>query len=597
MKISNDKWTLLVYKDLNPIQQTIDNNNKILEGLVNMISEPLPQAMALRTEVQTHFSLLNQISKQVNLKYEEIFAGTQQYAPRQKRGVFNGIGTVWKSITGNLDSSDGEYFNDCINKVVQDEHQIENLMKNQITVTTSVIKNFNNTIQKLQVDEETFNHDIKTIRSTLLEISNDLSYYELQIKLLNLCESLMESYVFVKDYLNDIHNSISFARLKIIHNTIINPTDLLNSLKEISQSLKRNNLPLATFPSNVAQYLEIIELKAYQLNNKVVFVLSIPLTEPETYTLYRLYPIPLLDNRTGLHHILPTTIKFIAKDDDSMSYLPLRDLKNCQPLTNNVMICSDLLPYPIDNNAICEAQLLKPLKTFPSTCSISTIIAEEYNVQEVNPNIWLVSISEALPVTIKCEGQEAITNTISTTSLIHLQYQCNAYIGSTRIHTKQQPEELVKNVTYRSHPVQIPFECCQNFPPKTKIPNLKPLKLNKLDVEDLNIAHHKLNQYSDQLDKIINEPFVTKNLSWFTILTMLIVIIIIIFYIFHKWSNHRRSRTGIDNSHDDHPPAPSPNPREAIRQSFRKLLPRRRPSIHFGESTEDINLNINKSSA
>ena len=127
--------------------------------------------------------------------------------------------------------------------------------------------------------------------------------------------------MFLESYINDILNAITFARVKILHSSIITPLDLITSLQEISRSLIKNNLPLPTYSSNIAQYLEIIELDAYQSDAKVTFVLKIPLTNPETYTLYHLYPIPILDNRTGLHHILPTTEKYIARDDDSLLYI------------------------------------------------------------------------------------------------------------------------------------------------------------------------------------------------------------------------------------------------------------------------------------
>lgn len=55
-------------------------------------------------------------------------------------------------------------------------------MKNRITVTTtSVIKNINNTIQKLQVDKETFNNDIKEIERTIYDDTDNISLYSAQI--------------------------------------------------------------------------------------------------------------------------------------------------------------------------------------------------------------------------------------------------------------------------------------------------------------------------------------------------------------------------------------------------------------------------------
>lgn len=58
-------------------------------------------------------------------------------------------------------------------------------MKNQISVTTWVTRNFNNTIQKLRFDEKTFNHDLN-IKKTICDISKDSGFYESELQLLEI---------------------------------------------------------------------------------------------------------------------------------------------------------------------------------------------------------------------------------------------------------------------------------------------------------------------------------------------------------------------------------------------------------------------------
>lgn len=586
IKISNDHWQLLVYQDLNSLKQAIDSNSRILNSIIEFIDEPVPRKIALKTEIHTHVSLLTQIADTIDEKYQNILIGTT----RQKRGLINGLGTIWKSITGNLDSSDGEYFNNCIDKVVKDEHEIERLMQKQISVTTSVIKNFNNTIQKLQIDEETFNKDILDIQATLVNISDDLSYYESQIKLLEVCELVMESSTFLLDQINNILNSISFARLRIIHDSIISPFDLLESLKEIPQRLKNTNLPIPLQLSNIADYLNIIQLKAYHLDNKIVFVLNIPLVEPEIYNLYRLYPIPLTDNRTGFNHVLSTTMRYIAGNDDSTFYLQVQNLDKCKS-AQDWLICPDLLPHPVDSNAACEAQLLGPQFKLPLNCVSLTLSTTGYNVQEVKANTWLVSTAEAVPIIVKCEEEDKpLSKMITSSSLVHLEPKCSAYIGSTRIQSRRYS---VSKIEYNHHPILVPFNCCSKLPSKTTLPNLKPLKLNKLNVEDLNIAHHQLNKYSEELDNLMNDSVITKKISWSTILVIITLILILVFLLIRRYQKRRTIRIGISTSNDDQPPRPGPQIQ--LRQSLENR-PRRRQSIHLGEPIEEIPLDFGKSS-
>lgn len=80
------------------------------------------------------------------------------------------------------------------------------------------------------------------------------------------CERLLESYTFLELSLYDILNSITLASLKIIHRAIITPRDLINSLQEISEALRKDNLNIHL--SNVAKYFEMIELSIFQSEPK-----------------------------------------------------------------------------------------------------------------------------------------------------------------------------------------------------------------------------------------------------------------------------------------------------------------------------------------
>ncbi|XP_050314503.1 uncharacterized protein LOC126748980 [Anthonomus grandis grandis] len=398
----------------------------------------------------------------------------------------------------------------------------------------------------------------------------------------------MESYSFLENSLNDLLNAIAFARLKMLHSSIITPKDLINALQEISQTLRKNNLPLPTYSSSVTQYIDIIGLEAYQTDTRIVFILKIPLVEPETYTLYHLYTTPIFDNRTEFHHVIPTHQKYIAQNDDSMLYISLSNMKNCKPLAIHQKICSDVLPYPIDSEAICEAQLLKGPSHLPKTCQVSLLLAQGYNVKEIDLNLWLITVSNPLPITIKCEGKEVKTIIIQINSLLKLQPYCNGFVGVTRIQAKRIIDRD-QNVTYKNHQVMVPYKCCQNIPEKIKIPDLKPIKLNNLDIEDLNIAQHQLDQYSEELEKIMRKPFIEKHQSWFIISLMTLISVLIGLYVLIKCRRRRRLLPSISmGPTDDDFPSPSrPHPKVSTRLKLSRILARRRPSIHPEDDEED----------
>lgn len=54
-------------------------------------------------------------------------------------------------------------------------------------------------MQKFQIDKQIFTGDIEGIKSSIIDISSNT----LQAKTLTLCESVMKSYIFIEEALND----------------------------------------------------------------------------------------------------------------------------------------------------------------------------------------------------------------------------------------------------------------------------------------------------------------------------------------------------------------------------------------------------------
>ncbi|XP_074030051.1 uncharacterized protein [Leptinotarsa decemlineata] len=584
MVISNENWKLLVNKNTSVLHQTYENNNRILESLLTIFPKNIEtiQTRAFFAEVKTHISLLTQLSKSIQEKFQEISLDSKRY----KRGIIDGIGTIFKAITGNLDASDGEYYTNCINKINNDEHELENLMKNQISVTTSVIKNFNNTIRKLQIDEETFNRDIQVIQTTLQDYADEFSLITIKLKFLELADQLMISYNYIEENLDDILNAITFARLGIIHSSIITPEQLVSSLQEISQSLQRHNLPLLAKTSKIAQYLEIIELEAFQTQQNLIFILKIPLIDSQIFTMYNLFPIPIKDNRTDLHHVLSVNSKYIAKDDDSLLYAIVPDPKLCKTLLPKLLLCSKLYVYPINEYAPCEAKLFRNSKVIPDNCQSLIIYTQGYNIQQLEDNIWLIIVAEPLHITINCESKNTVTEVIYRNCIFELKTSCNAFIGITKV---QAISKYAKDSTYVEadpHSISIPYDCCADLPAKLKLPDLKPLKLSNLNIDDLEIAKHKLDQNSKVLDDLINEPFVNKHVSWFTYFTITIVVIIIIVLCCYQCKRRRRAVLAIQPG-DSPPSPPSDRSRNKSLRRILRILPRRRPNIREYSDEDD----------
>lgn len=90
------------------------------------------------------------------------------------------------------------------------------------------------------------------------------------------------SFTFVKNIPNDIFSSI--IRLNIIHSSMISPSDLIKSIRFISQTLQRNSLTPVCW-AHFAQLIDIIELQVYLRHRRITFVFNI-LSDIYVYLIY-----------------------------------------------------------------------------------------------------------------------------------------------------------------------------------------------------------------------------------------------------------------------------------------------------------------------
>jgi hypothetical protein len=444
---------------------------------------------------------------------------------RSKRGILNSLGSIWKTLTGNLDSSDGEYYDQRIDKLEKDDREIKNLIKEQIQVTTSTIKNFNYTIQKLQIDEQAFNDEFKIIEDEINKIGDNNYYFNNQLKLINTCEQLLESLVLIESQVNDIIESITFAKLKVLHpSIIIKPEYLLNQLRsQISQNLDHNNFSLHPSVYALPVLTNLITLQAYQTNKRIVFILKIPLIEKEKYTLYHLYSIPTKDSKTNLFHTIIPESKYVALSDNNRQYLKINSIEKCKDPQEETLSCSDLIPF-LYKNPPCEIEVLTRL-TANEKCYPVLLDIEDYNVQKVKTNKWIIITIKNLPITCSSGGPKA--EFINQNSILTMAPRCTAFIGSIQVHVQ---EEKFSNYSEADVIPSIYYDCCENFtPPLNQHHQLKPLKINTLNLDDLKTAEFKLNQYKDQLDNLGKESFAHRHLSTFAIITIIVVVAIIVY--------------------------------------------------------------------
>ncbi|XP_074042059.1 uncharacterized protein [Leptinotarsa decemlineata] len=178
-KIQQYSHTLIHYNDLNPfkteIQKLNDQFGQTLEALSinkNNISS---------AETENYIKILTLTKDKTESKSQEIITNPK----RIKRGLINGIGSIFKSITGNLDAEDEERY----------EKLIRELQNNQKVLASK----FNQTVQQIIHNEKFLQEKIVHIAA----IFQTKSYEENRAYVHDILNQMIDMFEIVNSALQD----------------------------------------------------------------------------------------------------------------------------------------------------------------------------------------------------------------------------------------------------------------------------------------------------------------------------------------------------------------------------------------------------------
>ncbi|KAF0746052.1 Envelope fusion protein [Aphis craccivora] len=138
-----------------------------------------------------------------------------------------------------------------------------------------------------------------------------LAYHFIQINL------ILELYIAETDILFDV---IQAAKVGLIHPSLLTPQELLKQFLNIKVGMPSGtDLPIDLNESNVQEMIPLSDITIYYSNDKIVFILNIPLVYQYELTLFQLIPIPDCNDNNCIY------------TKPSYKYLAEANLKKCIP--------------------------------------------------------------------------------------------------------------------------------------------------------------------------------------------------------------------------------------------------------------------------
>lgn len=427
---------------------------------------------------------------------------------RIKRGLIDGLGSIFKSITGNLDASDGERYNNIINQIENNQEKIASNIATQNSVSIDIINQFNKTVQQICHNEDVLMQRIKHIAEFVEQNSRRENINFIKDTL----NQIINMYEIINSILQDIENSISFSKLKIMHPSIIKTTDFYKELLKLKGKIETDKLPFEITLENTLLMENIINIECYILNNKITYLLHLPIMYPIQFNYYHLYSIPIFDQ--GQFKTIIPNKKYLLKGKSYFTY----ESDICTKIRPNYYICKKLNIEEIRGNSPCAIQLLELKNT--SNCQQTIIKLTKPIIKQLDETTkWISIFPNTETVKLKCLEEEEILNIIGT-YLIDIPIGCELITSQEKIVNEEQ---FTKN-----QPILFP-EINENkiFTPKQDFS----IQLENIELDELQFIKRQV---------IANQPQliyhgVSHTPSLWTMILYIIAIVSVIYFCFKKF--------------------------------------------------------------
>lgn len=396
-KIQYSNHHVIHYLDIKPINDLLTT----LEKSLNNTIRPNIQTF-LQTNPQLHEAYLHDLNHDLDYCYLLLSKNYQKYnnvllihdkRKHSKRGLVNILGNGIKFITGNLDNSDAERYDNLITTLQQNQDDIKLQTLTRASLNAKLMNNFKNVLVNL-----TENQYLLESQINILTQRADAQKKQLLIEFIN------DQLMYIHNLLTDIETALSFTRKGTLHTSVVQPQLLYDLLTNITKIYGPDQLP---FPGDdLLRYYEIIKVRVYIEDTTINFILDIPVVKVHTYKYYYLIPIPNKNN-TMVHYLKPYAIihgKDVWYSDNT-----------CQRF-GSTYICSQKLQEALHND--CIGQLINKQRI---TCPLvkNTKLSKSI-IEQIDSRHYLIIPTETLPIDSNCKN----SNFIKTPSLLELPKNC-----------------------------------------------------------------------------------------------------------------------------------------------------------------------------
>lgn len=389
-------------------------------------------------------------------KLQKIINHLNAFEPnRSKRGLIDGLGSVVKSITGNLDYTDAIKFENAAKILERNQHKIADEFNNHISISKDWMVQHNKVMTQIVQNQEQINSTLQLLLDSDAHRDTNLIKYARFAQLLII---ISENADDIMAELMRVENILSFVRASSTHHSIVSVDILARMINKLNLIYPKGHI----LELDLRQYYDVIKPGYYFSGKRIVITLKFPIVSPTEYDLFRLAIVPNKNNQS----ILPP-YPLIASNRQAFMYIETE----C-PKYNTRFLCEEKFNHQVQVRADCIQNLIVN-QSLDATCEMTTIKLSKGAVDQLDERHYAISFPQPTKIHFSC-GHESY-DTVR-----------GSYLATIPVSCSLNTEEFTISNNYdriEGQPLNI-MKISMNFEGTTTSP-MPHLKLNSINLRNL----------------------------------------------------------------------------------------------------------------
>jgi hypothetical protein len=416
---------------------------------------------------------------------------------RTKRGLLDGLGSVIKSITGNLDYQDAINYNNAIKLLQENQNKISLEFNSRISLNNEWMKERDHIIRQLVTNQKIINSTFQLILDENAHNDNNLIKYG---KFAQLLAIITDNANDLLDEIIRIENILAFTRSRTTHHSMLSVNVLKIMLNKLILVYGRDQL----VDLELRDYYSIIRSGSFYINKQIVIIFRFPIVSSNNYELYKLSIAP-----NKFHQVLIPSYPYIATNGKEFLYVQ----EKC-PKLRDQYLCEESSQLQIRNQTDCIQEVISR-QTLDSTCSFTTVHLINEAMEKLDDRSYVISFPRQTKVRFICSTQ--IYNVLKGSFLVTIPAHCSL----------RTPEYTITNSNdvIQGQPIKI---MKITYPEEIKTTAASHLNLSSIDLKSLhNIRDRIMIQPAMQLNNAPGTLYHT-TIPFYVILSCVAILVLTI---------------------------------------------------------------------